>query len=224
MRKPVTRERIHDAALRLFADKGYLATTMADIGAEVGIRGPSLYKHVSSKQELLTNIILETMNNLIEARREAIASIDDPVSLLRRIVRDHARYSAEHPEETVVGTAELSHLDRENRRRIVGLRTEFVDMLQEVIIRGSERGVFHVRSSRLTAFTIIDMIVSMVVWFRPGNPLTVEELADYYADTALLLAGVNPQAIEQARTNAHSMDHAAESTPPLQMMRQPASS
>lgn len=222
MRKRVTRQAIHDAALRLFADKGYLATTMADIGAEVGIRGPSLYKHVASKQELLYNIILATMNNLIEVRRNTIAHIDDPVDLLRRIVRDHAKYSAEHPEETHVGTRELPHLDRDNRRRIVGLRTEFVDMLQEVIIRGSERGVFHVRSSRLTAFTIIDMIVSMVVWFRPGNPLTVEELADYYADTALLLAGVNASAIERARTHANNQTNAVE-TDTFGMVRQPAS-
>jgi AcrR family transcriptional regulator len=47
--------------LHLFAKHGYQLTTMADVGAAPGIRGPSLYKRVSSKQELLAEIMTETM-------------------------------------------------------------------------------------------------------------------------------------------------------------------
>ena len=46
-------EEIRRAALELFTRQGYEATTMTDIGNRVGIRGPSLYKHVTCKQELL---------------------------------------------------------------------------------------------------------------------------------------------------------------------------
>lgn len=41
------RSAIRQAALRLFASQGYRSTTMTDIGAAVGIRGPSLCKHVA---------------------------------------------------------------------------------------------------------------------------------------------------------------------------------
>ncbi|MGW0476959.1 helix-turn-helix domain-containing protein [Streptomyces coeruleorubidus] len=54
---------IRNAALVLFAERGYAATTMADIGEAVGMRGPSLYKHVGSKQELLTQIMTGTMDD-----------------------------------------------------------------------------------------------------------------------------------------------------------------
>ena len=48
---------ILNATAWLLRHRGYEATTMADIGAAVGIRGPSLYKHVRSKQELLASVI-----------------------------------------------------------------------------------------------------------------------------------------------------------------------
>ena len=63
-RSVVDAESISDAALHLFSERGYQATTMDDLGAALGIRGPSLYKHVRSKQDLLAGIMLETMNTL----------------------------------------------------------------------------------------------------------------------------------------------------------------
>ena len=60
-----TRLRMTRAAYQLFTERGYTATTMADIGAAVGIRGPSLYKHVASKHELLAEIMIGTMEQLI---------------------------------------------------------------------------------------------------------------------------------------------------------------
>lgn len=198
VRPSVTRASIHTAALRLFAEKGYLATTMADIGAALQIRGPSLYKHVSSKQELLTKIIVETMDNLLKERKAAISELSDPVALLWRMVRDHARYSAQHPDETFVGTREIPHLDDKNRHTIVRLRAEYATMLQTVLDDGSEQGVFHVTSTRLTSFMIIDMIIGMVVWFRPDRELSVDELADFYADQALVIAGAGKNSARPA--------------------------
>lgn len=62
-----TRERIMEAALRLFARKGYLGTSMSDIAAQLGITKPALYKHYAAKQEILDRII-EKMNELDRER------------------------------------------------------------------------------------------------------------------------------------------------------------
>ncbi|GGR59345.1 TetR/AcrR family transcriptional regulator [Streptomyces aurantiogriseus] len=64
-RQTVDAQAISAAALSLFAERGYRATTMSDIGAAFGIRGPSPYRHVSSKQALLGEIMIETMRALI---------------------------------------------------------------------------------------------------------------------------------------------------------------
>ena len=52
-----TKERILEAALALFARSGYLGTSMSDIAAELGITKGALYKHYTSKQEILDSIV-----------------------------------------------------------------------------------------------------------------------------------------------------------------------
>lgn len=62
-----TKERILQEALQLFAQKGYMATSMSDIAKQLGITKPALYKHYASKQAIFDSII-ERMNQLDEER------------------------------------------------------------------------------------------------------------------------------------------------------------
>ena len=65
-----TKERILETALELFAQRGYLGTSMSDIAGELGITKGALYKHYTSKQEIL-NSIVERMNKMDQERAEA---------------------------------------------------------------------------------------------------------------------------------------------------------
>ena len=64
-----TKERILETALELFAQSGYLGTSMSDIAGELGITKGALYKHYTSKQEIL-NSIVERMNKMDYERAE----------------------------------------------------------------------------------------------------------------------------------------------------------
>lgn len=52
-----TKERILEEALRLFAQSGYMGTSMSDIAARLGVTKAALYKHYTSKQEILDSIV-----------------------------------------------------------------------------------------------------------------------------------------------------------------------
>ena len=52
-----SKTRILDAAEDLFANKGYEATSIVDIADAVGIRGPAIYKHYSSKTEVYNAVV-----------------------------------------------------------------------------------------------------------------------------------------------------------------------
>ena len=64
-----TKERILEAALELFAQSGYLGTSMSDIANRLGITKGALYKHYTSKQEILDSIV-ERMNKMDYERAE----------------------------------------------------------------------------------------------------------------------------------------------------------
>ena len=64
-----TKERILETALELFAQSGYLGTSMSDIAGELKITKGALYKHYTSKQEILSSIV-ERMNKMDYERTE----------------------------------------------------------------------------------------------------------------------------------------------------------
>ena len=94
LRGAARRERILDAALELFVERGYLGTTMDDIGAAVDIKGPSLYKHVRSKHDLLAELMSRSIASVHAAHDEAVAATDDVVEQLRLAVEAHVRFHA----------------------------------------------------------------------------------------------------------------------------------
>lgn len=130
---------ISAAALKLFAERGYRATTMSDIGAAIGIRGPSLYRHVTSKQVLLGGIMVDTMRALIADQQAALDAGGDVSLQLRRIVEAHVRYHAAHREQAFVGNREIENLEQPYRDQVLRLRRTYERGLRTVIERGVPR-------------------------------------------------------------------------------------
>ena len=64
-----TKERILETALELFAQSGYLGTSMNDIAKQLGITKAALYKHYTGKREILDSIV-ERMNKMDYERAE----------------------------------------------------------------------------------------------------------------------------------------------------------
>lgn len=178
---------MRDAALKLFAERGYRATTMTDIGAAVGIRGPSLYRHVSSKQSLLVSIMIDTMEELIAGQRTAAAAGGDPAQVVRRMVEAHVRFHAANREQAFVGNREIDSLEPSNRECVLELRHRYTGGLRAAIAAGRDAAVFQVVSDRLAAYAILDMGIGVATWFRADGTNTVDEVAYTYADYALAL-------------------------------------
>ena len=69
-----TKEKILEEALKLFAQSGYMGTSMNDIASKLGVTKAALYKHYKSKQEILDSIIEKGSQTL---RRSADCNITD---------------------------------------------------------------------------------------------------------------------------------------------------
>jgi AcrR family transcriptional regulator len=186
-RGSIDAQAIRAAALALFAERGYRATGMADIGAALGIRGPSLYRHVQSKHALLRDIMLATMRVLIAEQAAALEAGDDVVVQVRRMVEAHVRFHAGHREEAFVGNRELDNLEPDARAEVLALRARYEHTLRETIERGCALGRFQVTEPRLASYAILDMGIGVAVWFRANGPYSVNQVAYAYAELATRL-------------------------------------
>lgn len=80
-----TKERILEEALKLFAQSGYMGTSMNDIAAKLGVTKAALYKHYKSKQEILDSIV-EKMNQM---DRERVKEYEMPEGTMEEVIRGY---------------------------------------------------------------------------------------------------------------------------------------
>jgi hypothetical protein len=84
---------------------------------------------------------------------------------------------------------ELRSLSRERLSAILKLRTAYEKDLRAILRDGAEQGVFAVDDVGLTAMAIIQMITGVIVWFRPDERLSVEQVTETYLTMTMRLVG-----------------------------------
>lgn len=85
-RRPYRRQQILDAAITLFAERGYHDTGMNDIGAIVGITGPGIYRHFPSKEAILEAAIEDAAEQMLTQVRQIAEGTEDPRERLDLLV------------------------------------------------------------------------------------------------------------------------------------------
>jgi AcrR family transcriptional regulator len=183
----VRAEDVHDAALTLFATRGYHGTSMEDIAAALGLRAPSLYNHVESKQSLLQQIMLGTVESLVRDQQAVLATTQDVTEQLRRAMEAHVRFHTRFQREVRVSNNEIASIEEPARSRLLELRRQYARPWIELIERGVAEGRFESQWPRLTAFALIEMGMGVSLWFRADGPLSESQVVYYYGDMALRL-------------------------------------
>jgi AcrR family transcriptional regulator len=173
----------------LFAARGYRGTSMKDIATELGVRAPSLYNHVASKQEILFAIMDKAMDRAIAALEEALAGIDDVAEQLRRaaesLVLDFLRY----PAEVTVCNNEVRSLDPGHRLAIVAKRDRYAARVRRIIEQGCRAGRFRTRTPQIAAFAVLEMGNGAKSWFKPSGRYPDSYVASEYGEFALRVVG-----------------------------------
>jgi AcrR family transcriptional regulator len=194
-RATVTSEAVLDAALTLFARRGYHGTALSQIAELLGIRTPSLYNHMRSKHELLLTIVDRTTASVLADFHAAIAETPDPVQRLYLATLVYARRHATHRREALVVNRDTVSLEAPYRDQMQDRRREHEHAMRALIADGVAHGAFAVESPALASFAIREMCVSIARWFREDGPFTAEQVAAQYTEFALRIVGTERQPI-----------------------------
>jgi AcrR family transcriptional regulator len=180
-----------EAALSLIARHGYDAVSMRQLAAEVGVQAAALYRYFPTKQDLLFALMREHMEGLHEAWQAVRPAMPDPTARLSAFVDNHIRFHVARRHSTHVSNMELRSLSKDNLTHILRLRGSYEKELRRILRDGAEAGLFTVDDVGLTAMAIIQMITGVIVWFRPNERLSVEEVAETYLSMTRRLVGAD---------------------------------
>lgn len=193
-----TEAAIRVAAANLIARHGFEAVTMRQLASNVGVQPAALYRYFPTKQDLLFKLMSRHMEDLLSSRDAVIDGdkTSDPSTQLAAFVEHHIRFHLERRETTHVSNLELRSLSATQLPVILELRARYEAQLRAILQAGLNERAFAVADLALTTIAIIQMITGVIVWYRPQDRLSVDELVDHYRIMTLRLVGA---ATEQTR-------------------------
>ena len=178
-RPPLRREMIVAAAADLFHERGYRGTSIEDIGAAVGMTGPAIYRHFSSKEALLTELLERAIRR---GQRDIVSALTAglaPTEALERIVLLSVRNTIEERTSVVMGEREAGNLPPETRKRLARERKVMFEAWVEALC-AVRRDL-----SPEQARAIVHGVTALILAVNRASALKPEERTDLFARMAM---------------------------------------
>lgn len=167
MEKLSRKTEITNTAARLFREKGYNAVSMRDIAAAMDIKAASLYNHISGKQEILENVIMQVAQEFTEAvefvgksNKRYTPLIED----LEEIIRRHIDITLKHPNALACLHRDWIHLQPEKKVEFLRLRENYENRIRQLIKIGIEKGEINNIHPEVILFSILSTLQTLYLW------------------------------------------------------------
>jgi TetR/AcrR family transcriptional regulator, cholesterol catabolism regulator len=176
-------------AARVFAQRGYHGTSIDDLLEATGLTRGGLYHYMQGKQDLLTAVLDDLMDPLLERTAAILAEPASPEEHLRAMTRAWIEHVAAHRDHMVVFNQERRTLERDaDWTHVRAARRAFEEQLAGVLARGVDEGDFRATDPQLTLLALLGMGNHTAQWYAPGGRLSADAIADGYLE--LLLDGI----------------------------------
>jgi TetR/AcrR family transcriptional regulator, cholesterol catabolism regulator len=180
------REELTRTAARLFAERGYHGTSLADLAEALGLQKASLYHHIDSKEDLLWEVAWAGAE-AFHASLDAVPEVVPATEKIRLALRGHLRVVAEQLDAATVFTREWRALEGERRTAFLDERRRYEERIRELFREGVDGGELRTDLDLATAALLFLSAANWAyTWLRPGAD--TDQLADRFY--GLLLDGM----------------------------------
>lgn len=152
------------------------------LAADSNLQAGSLYNYFKNKDEFLSIIVCDIMNELLSQLTESLEGVEGPEERLRKFIEVMVIWHTRRKMEAVVSQAEIRSLPKGQYRELNAMRKQFELILRDIVDDGVRAGVFHVSDTKVTVVMILNMLISIASWYRPNGRLSPEELLAQYVD------------------------------------------
>jgi AcrR family transcriptional regulator len=173
------REQLIRAALEVFQEKGFHATTVRDIGRAAGLTQGTIYNYVRSKEDILFLVCDRVIAEYISSMEQAVAATGDPAARLREALRGVTRVMIEQSSAILLVYHESHNLDRRSLRsllsRVQGWINQFEELVTEAV--GRDRLPKTKRGLLTNIVTFLPTLIALRAWSLPKD-LTHDQYTD----------------------------------------------
>lgn len=184
--KSERKKEIITIAAKLFKEKGYNAVSMRDLAQELGIKAASLYNHISSKQEILSLIILEVAESFTQHMEETFPQKMSVRKKLEEIVYMHIEITIQKTNHLACLNNDWMHLDEKNLNYYISMRNEYETKLRKIIAEGIAKGELENREQEVILFSLLSTLRTLYLWYSKKSNLDLNLLKQDLTNTLLL--------------------------------------
>lgn len=197
-----TERSIREAAVKAIAKHGFEAASLRDIAKEVGIRAPSLYNYISSKEQLLYELMKDPLTSMLSEYRALVKDIEEPAGKLKVFVQVHLNFHLHSRLDVFIGNMELRSLSASHYRTITNLREEYARVLQGIIEEGVKEGVFSASEPRVLSLIMLGMLSGVCNWYQPNGAMPAAEMTELHTELAFRMLGASADPSAEKRPKA----------------------
>lgn len=180
------RSRVLEASVDIFSKRGYRATSMNEIAAEVGLSKPTLYHYFRSKEAILVRLYEEVMAESLSSARSIVESAPSPLEAVRQLLSYRARYTCKNQALHKVFFEEEDELPGDLLHTVIEGRKEFEDILKKAVTQHLDAAAVELPTScTVYVNTCLGAVNWAYKWFDPGGHEDAATLAEHIA--ALML-------------------------------------
>lgn len=184
------RERIHRAAIEVFARRGYFNARVSEIAKAAGVADGTIYLYFQGKEDILIQVFREGMRDFLSALRREIESTTDPRARLEKIIRFHLETIGRDRDLAVVVQIELRHSLKFMSLFSHEELADYLNLLRSIVEEGQKLQTFrtgvHPQMAAKAIFGVLDEMVTSWVLSEKDTPLA--DAADQVAE--MLLGGL----------------------------------
>lgn len=170
------KDEIVKVAATLFRKRGYSAITMRDIASEMDIKAASLYNHISGKQEILADIILEVAQEFTTGMNQVISQQSSTLKKLENLIELHIDITLNHSEALASLNNDWMHLEGDNLNAFIKMRDEYEDNFRELIKTGIDVNEIRSAHPEVILFSILSTLRTLHLWYEKRGKLDVNVL------------------------------------------------
>jgi AcrR family transcriptional regulator len=122
------RQQLLSAAERLFAERGFSAVRLEDIGAAAGVSGPAIYRHFPNKESLLVELLVGISARLLAGVRDVTASSPDAATALDGLVDFHLDFALGEQDLIRIQDRDLAYLPAPAQRQVRKAQRQYVEV------------------------------------------------------------------------------------------------
>lgn len=188
------REQLIRAALEVFQEKGFHATTVRDIGRAAGLTQGTIYNYVRSKEDILFLVCDRVIAEYISSMEEAAAATGDPTARLREALRGVTRVMIEQSSAILLVYHESHNLNRSSLRSLLARVQGWIDQFEELVADalGRDRLPKTRRGLLTNVVTFLPTLIALRAWSLPKD-LTHDQYTDGLVEFMMRGLGLAPE-------------------------------